>query len=223
MLSTKVGRLLVPDPGGKNLRDVEGNFDVPAVTRRQFDFSADGVRRSIEESLERLGLDRIDIAYLHDPDDHGPQAIDEALPAEFIRRHDIDLVMLAGRYTLLDQSSLADLMPLATVRGVGIVIAGVYNSGLLEKPRPASDAKYDYEAAPVQLLNRANAIADVCERFGVTLPDAAIVFALRHPAVVSVVVGARTAQQVQGSVDRYRTDVPEALWDALRAAGLIHG
>lgn len=245
VLSTKAGRLLVPNPGGEHHRDTDGGFDVPATTRRQWDFSADGVKRSIDESLQRLGLDRIDIVYLHDPDDHGQPAMDHALPAllrlreegvitaigagmnqsampaEFIHRHDIDVVMLAGRYTLLEQGALADLMPLAADRGVGIVIAGVYNSGLLSTDRPPADAKYNYETAPADLIARAHRIADVCEQHGISLPEAAIAFPLRHPATVSVVVGGRNAQQVQGSVERYRKHIPEAFWTDLGDRGLI--
>jgi D-threo-aldose 1-dehydrogenase len=101
------------------------------------------------------------------------------------------------------------------------VIAGVYNSGLLSSDRPAADAKYDYEDAPAELIARANAIADVCERHGATLPEAALAFALRHPAVVSVVVGARDATQVMSNIERYETTVPEAVWADLRAAALV--
>lgn len=244
VLSTKAGRLLVPNPGGEDFPD-DGGFDVPAATRRQWDFSADGVKRSIDESLDRLGLDRIDIVYLHDPDDHGRPAMDcalpallrlrgegvvtaigagmnqSAMPAEFIRQHDIDVVMLAGRYTLLEQEGLTDLMPLATERGVGIVIAGVYNSGLLSTDRPPADAKYNYEPAPAALVARAHRIADICEQHGVTLPEAAVAFPLLHQATVSVVVGGRTEEQVRGSVERYQKPVPEALWVDLRDQGLI--
>lgn len=244
VLSTKVGRLIVPNPGGENRRDDEG-FDVPATVRRELDYSADGVRRSIDESLERLGLDRIDVVYVHDPDDFGEQVIREALPAlidlrdqgvigavgtgmnqsalpaEFIRHTDIDVVMLAGRFTLLEQGAMDDLLPLAEERGVSIVIAGVYNSGLLAAPRPAADAKYNYDQAPRELVERANAIADVCERHGVDLPTAALAFVLRHPAVASVVVGCRTAAQVHGSVERYNTPVRAALWHDLEDEGLL--
>ena len=244
VLSTKAGRLLVPNPGGENFQD-DGGFEVPARTRRQWDFSADGVKRSIDESLERLGLDRIDIVYLHDPDDHREPPMNEALPAllhlreegivtavgagmnqsampaDFIRRHDIDIVMLAGRYTLLEQGALTDLMPLAVEHGVGIVIAGVYNSGLLSRDRPAPDAKYNYERAPADLVTRAHRIADICEQHGVSLPEAAVAFPLLHPATVSVVVGGRTDEQVMGSVERYQRPVPEALWTDLRDQRLI--
>lgn len=244
VLSTKVGRLIVPNPGGEGRRDDEG-FDVPATLKRRLDYSADGVRRSIDESLERLGLDRIDVAYVHDPDEFGEQVIREALPAlielreqgvigavgtgmnqaalpaEFIRRTDIDVVMLAGRFTLLEQGALDKLLPLAEQRGVSIVVAGVYNSGLLSTARPAADAKYNYDDAPGDLVARANAIADVCERHGVDLPTAALAFPLRHPAVASVVIGCRTADQVRSGVERYSTAVPDDLWRDLEDEGLL--
>jgi D-threo-aldose 1-dehydrogenase len=244
LVSTKVGRLLVPSPDTADLRDDEG-YDVPASVRRVWDFSADGVRRSLDASLDRLGLDRIDIVYVHDPDDHGDAAssyaipalvalreqgvVDaigvgmnqSAMPAEFVRRHDIDLVMLAGRFTLLDQSALDDLLPLAAERDVGIVAAGVYNSGLLSQPRPAVGGMYDYKPAPPELLDRALRLAAVCEAHGVDLPTAAIHFPKRHPAVVSVVVGARTADQVRVNVERQATPVPDDLWTELESSGLV--
>jgi D-threo-aldose 1-dehydrogenase len=243
VISTKVGRLLVPNPGATGL-DTEG-FAVPATTKRQLDYSWDGVLRSLEESLKRLGLDRVDILYIHDPDDYWQQASTEAvpalvelreqgvigaigvgmnqseLPARFVKESDIDLVMLAGRYTLLEQGALDELLPLAEERQVGIVIAGVYNSGLLAANRPPADAHYDYEAAPADLIARANRLADACERHGVTLPQAALQYPLHHPAVVSVVVGARDAGQVAGSVERYSANIPQELWVDLKAEGLI--
>jgi D-threo-aldose 1-dehydrogenase len=142
------------------------------------------------------------------------------MPARFVREFDLDLVMLAGRYTLLEQPE-DDLMSLAVERGVGLVIAGVYNSGLLAKDRPDAGAHYNYEAAPDELVARANRLADICESHGVTLPEAALAFPLRHPAVVSVVVGGRTAEQVDGSVARYGASVPDALWAELAAESLI--
>jgi D-threo-aldose 1-dehydrogenase len=243
VVSTKVGRLLVPTPGNAGVQD-EG-FAVPAATRRVFDFSRDGILRSVEASLERTGLDRLDVLYLHDPDDHFEQASTEgtaalielreqgvvsavgagmnyAAPlAELIRRADVDLVMVAGRYTLLDQAAASDLMPIALERGVGVVIAGVYNSGLLATARPAGGSKFDYEDAPADLIARVHAIADICERHGVMLPAAAIGFVLRHPAVVSVVIGARNAAQVDDALARYETTIPDDLWAELAAAGLI--
>ncbi|KQX05173.1 MULTISPECIES: aldo/keto reductase [unclassified Leifsonia] len=244
VLSTKVGRLLVPSGYPEGTMD-DGGFAVPATVRREWDLSRDGIRRSVHESLERLGLDRIDIAYLHDPDDFGSEAHstaipalielrDEgvvravgagtnqsAMPAEFVRRHDVDVIMLAGRYTLLEQGALDDLLPLAEERGVGIVAAAVYNSGLLSRPRPPAGALYDYAPAPAELIAKANAIADVCEEFGITLPEAAVAYPLRHPAVVSVVVGMRTAEQVRGTAERYERDIPEEFWTALDERGLV--
>ena len=244
LVSTKVGRRLVPSPDTADRPDDEG-YAVPAAVRRVWDFSADGVRRSLDASLERLGLDRVDIVYLHDPDDHwsaasgtGVAALmdlrDEgvvdaigvgmnqsAMPAEFVRRHDIDLVMLAGRFTLLDQSALDDLLPLADDRGVRIVAAGVYNSGLLSEARPADGAPYDYKPAPPELVERARRLASVCEAHGVDLPTAAIHFPLRHPAVAAVVVGARTAEQVRLNVERLATPVPDELWAELEWGGLV--
>ena len=244
VVSTKVGRLLVPSPETAHERDSDG-FDVPAERRRVWDFSRDGILRSVEDSLERMGLDRIDILYLHDPDDHFEQASTEGIGAlielreqgvvaevgagmnhaaplaELIRRADVDIVMCAGRFTLLDDEALSDLLPLAADRGVGVVAAAVYNSGLLSRPRPAPDALYDYQPAPAELVARANRIADACERHDVTLPDAAIAYALRHPAVVSVVLGARGSSQMRSNADRAATAVPDALWHDLEETGLI--
>lgn len=240
VLSTKVGRLLREREGGAVRSDLEvGGFAIDSALERRWDLSADGIEASIEESLDRLGLDRIDIAYLHDPDDHEAEADASALPklielresgvvravglgmnqsampARLIRRHDIDLVMLAGRFTLLDQGALADLLPAAVERGVGIVIAGVYNSGLLSKPRANADSTLDYAQAPTESIERANAIAECCEEFGVALPEAALAYAARHPAVISVVVGARTAQQFTQNLERFSAAIPEQLWTEL--------
>ncbi|UIP57743.1 aldo/keto reductase [Agromyces marinus] len=244
VLSTKVGRLLVPSGYPEGAMDDQG-FAVPATLRREWDLSRDGIRRSIDASLERLGLDRIDIAYLHDPDDHGEQAHAEAvpalielreegvvgavgagmnqsaMPAEFVRRHDVDVIMLAGRYTLLEQGALDDLLPAALERGVGIVAAAVYNSGLLSRPRPAADATYDYAPAPAAILERVDALADVCDEFGIALPEAALAHPLRHPAVVSVVVGMRTPEQVHGTAARFEAQIPDAFWEALTRRGLL--
>jgi D-threo-aldose 1-dehydrogenase len=244
LVSTKVGRLLQPSPATADRPDDQG-FAVPASAVRVWDFSADGIRRSLDASLERLGLDRVDIVYLHDPDEHWEEASgaglpallalreqgvvgavgvgmnQSAMPAEFVRRHDIDLVMLAGRYTLLDQSALDDLLPLAAERQVRIIAAGVYNSGLLSEARPAAGATYDYVPAPPDLVARTRRMAAVCEAHGVDLPTAAIHFPLRHPAIASVVVGARSAHQVRVNVQRLATRVPDDLWTELESAGLV--
>ena len=245
VISTKVGRLLVPTPERSHeLDDAEG-FRVPAHHRREWDFSRDGILRSVDASLERLGLDDVDILYLHDPDNHwdeasttGVDALIElreqgvtraigagmnqsAMLAEFVRRYDVDVVMLAGRYTLLDQSALHDLLPLAHERGVAVVAAGVYNSGLLAQARVPDDAQFGYQAAPPQLVERARALAEICTRHGVTLPDVAVQFPLRHPAVVSSVLGARDGRQSTGGLERYATVIPDELWAELEASGYL--
>ncbi|WP_093185256.1 aldo/keto reductase [Sanguibacter gelidistatuariae] len=243
VVSTKVGRLLVPSPETAGEQDTD--FVVPASLRRVWDFSRDGVRRSLEDSLERLGLDHVDVVYLHDPDDHWDDASRQAIPAlvelrdegvvraigvgmnqtpmltRFVRETDIDLVMCAGRYTLLEQGALADLLPAALERSVGVVIAGVFNSGLLARPRPAAGARYNYEAAPADLLVKTNQIADICERHGVTLPDVALAFVRAHPAVTSTVVGARGVGQVESFLTHSHTAVPVEVWEELRSEWLI--
>jgi D-threo-aldose 1-dehydrogenase len=251
-LSTKVGRILEPvqnPPNGQAPGDdlESGGFAVPAGFRRRWDFSADGVRRSLEASLERLGHDRVDIALLHDPDDHEKQAFDEAypalerlrgegvvgaigvgmnqsaMPARFVRETDINVVLLAGRYTLLDQGGLDDLLPAAAERGVAVLAGGVFNSGLLADPKPG--ATFDYTAAPADLVDRALRMKEVCDGFGVSLRAAALRFPLGHPAVAGVVIGSRTADEVRDSLWQFDTplDTPPgtALWDSLREAGLL--
>ena len=243
VVSSKVGRLLVPneEPGGV---DTEG-FVVRDDLRRQWDFSRDGVLRSVEDTLERTGLDRLDIVYLHDPDDHWRQAAEEAMPtlaelrdqgvigaigagmnqsamlARFLRETAADVVMLAGRYTLLDQSALDDVLPAAQELGKSVVAVGVFNSGLLSRDRPAEGMKYDYEDAPSALVARARTIADVCEAHGTTLPAAAIAFPHTHPSIINVTLGMRTAEQVGRNVELHDQRVPDALWDDLRTQGLI--
>jgi D-threo-aldose 1-dehydrogenase len=244
VLSTKVGRRLIPTPENAHRQDDDG-FAVPATHRREFDFSRDAILQSVEESLDRLQLAEIDILYLHDPDEHWAEASTTGIAAlvelreqgvvraigagmnqsamltEFVRRCDVDVVMLAGRYTLLDQSALDDLLPLAQQRGVGVVAAGVYNSGLLSRDVVPDEAHYEYQLAPPALVARARRIAEVCGRHGVTLPQAAVQFSLRHPAVVSAVVGARDAAQAASNVARYDAEIPDALWDELEDSGFI--
>lgn len=244
ILSTKVGRLLVPDPGGSGGLNDEG-FAVPATLRRMWDFSQDGVRRSLESSLQRLGVDRLDVVLIHDPDDHWEVASREAFPAlaelrsqgvvraigvgmnqsamlaRFVRETDVDLIMLAGRYTLLDQRALDDLLPAALERGVCVVAAGVFNSGLLAQHRPSLDAMYNYGKAPSDLVERANRIAGICARYGATLPAAAMHFPLAHPAVASVVVGVRDGGEMRQNAALYARHLPGQLWEDLVAEELI--
>jgi D-threo-aldose 1-dehydrogenase len=141
--------------------------------------------------------------------------------ADLVRDTDVDLLMLAGRYTLLEQGALDELLPLCVERRVGIVAAGVFNSGLLARAEVAADAKYNYVDAPTELVERARSIAAVCERHGTTLPAAALRFPLGHPAIVSVCVGARSAKQIDRNVALYRDTIPAALWAELKAEGLL--
>jgi D-threo-aldose 1-dehydrogenase len=244
VLSTKVGRLLRPNPAPAG-RDTDG-FDVPDDLVRVRDYSRDGVLRSIEESLKRLGTDRIDIVYIHDPDDYWNEALNGAVPAlsalrdegvigawgagmnqaemlhRFVTETDIDVIMLAGRYTLLEQGAADELLPACLEREVAVVNVGVFNSGLLSKSRPPADATYNYQSAPRELLDRANQLAEICEAHGTTLPAAAVAFPYQHPAVTSVVLGMRTPAQVLQNLNLISQTIPQALWDDLRDRGLIH-
>jgi D-threo-aldose 1-dehydrogenase len=244
VISTKVGRVLVASPETADQQDEQG-FVVPANVKRVFDYSRDGIMRSFEDSLKRLDLDCIDILYLHDPDEHwesasttGVQALIELreqgvvkaigagmnqheMLTKFVKRTDIDLVMLAGRFTLLEQGALKELLPAAIEKNVGIVNVGVYNSGLLSKARPTEGANYNYAPASADILARVNQIADVCEKFGVTLPEAAIAYVQLHPAVCSVVLGARNGAQAQENVLRFGKQVSDELWAELSEKGLI--
>jgi D-threo-aldose 1-dehydrogenase len=243
ILSTKVGRRL--EPFSREGQHDDDGFDVPATHRRVWDFSRDGVLRSLEESLQRLGVDAVDIVYLHDPDEHRREVLADAYPAleelrgqgvvsaigagmnqtamlaDIARHTDMDVLMLAGRYTLLEQSALDDSLPLCERRGIGIVAAGVFNSGLLARRAPVDAAKYDYVDAPEALVLRARRIADICERHGTSLPAVALAFPLAHPVVVSVCVGARSPEQIARNVDLYRSDVPAAVWSELKEQGLL--
>jgi D-threo-aldose 1-dehydrogenase len=243
VISTKVGRLLEPAPSAGSTavagRDREG-FDVPADLVRRFDYSADGVRRSLAASLGRLGLDRVDIALIHDPDAHGEQALREAYPAlarlraegvvgaigvgmnqtemltRFVRETDIDVVLVAGRYTLLDRTAADTLLPAALERGVSVIAAGVFNSGLLAAPTPA--ATYDYAAAPGSLISRALRLEEICAESGVPLRAAAARFPLAHPAIASVLIGARNAAEVTDAITLRGLDIPSELWESLATA-----
>jgi D-threo-aldose 1-dehydrogenase len=207
------------------------------------DFSTDGVRRSLESSLDRLGLDTVDIVHVHDPDDHEDAAYRSALPAlialreqgvisavgvgmnssamlaRFVERADLDCVLLAGRYSLLDQGALTDLLPACQRRGVPVVLGGVYNSGLLADPRPGSP--YDYRSAPADRLAQALAIQRVCRDHGVPLMAAALEFVFGHPAVTTAIVGARTPAEMTENLVLRDRKVPPELWLDLKTRGLL--
>ena len=230
-LSTKVGRVLVrPDAGG--IQDHQYKDVLPL--NPEFDFSADGIRRSFESSLERLGLDRIDIALIHDPDDHYEQALGVAFPAlarmreegivsaigagmnqwemlyEFAREADFDCFLLAGRYTLLDQSAEEKLLPECENRGISIILGGPYNSGIL-----AGGEHYNYETAPPEIVAGKKRLETLCAEHGVPLKAAALQFPLRHPAIACVVAGARTASEARENFEMMAHTIPRRFWDAL--------
>jgi len=238
-LATKVGRLLradVPPEPGQSWRGT------PPVNP-MFDFSYDGVMRSFGESLERLGLDRVDILHIHDPDDHYDETINGAYRAldrlradgvigavsagmnqaemltRFAREGDFDCFLLAGRYTLLDQIALKELLPECQKRGIAILAGGVYNSGILADPKPG--AHYNYQTAPAELIDRARRIRDVCTRHGVPLKAAAVQFPMGHPAVACVIVGCRSTAQLDESIEMFEFDIPAALWHDLKVEGLL--
>ena len=252
VLSTKVGRLVrrVDEigPGADLDRNAFGDrrdADRTEETghRVVFDYSRDGVLRSIDESLTRLGLDRIDILFIHDPDDHWQAAIDEAYPTlhrlredgvvgaigagmnqsamltRFAREGDFDVFLVAGRYTLLDQDALGELLPTCLERNVAVVVGGVMNSGILAAP--TQDGRFDYKPAPSVMVERARRLNAVCQRHGVPLKAAAIQFPLAHPAVASLVAGVARVAHLDEYPAFMRQAIPADLWSELRNEGLL--
>jgi D-threo-aldose 1-dehydrogenase len=255
LISSKVGRLLRNCKPGEPHDGVGKWFNVPhrAV---QYDYTYDGVMRSVEFTLERTGLDRLDVLYVHDLDvwSHGSAAVMEGYREIFMasglkamlqlrdegqvraigggmnewqsaqwmtERGDFDLFLLAGRYTLLEQEALTSFLPLCVQRGIGIVVGGPYNSGIL-----ATGAKpgafYNYEPAPEPVLAKVRAIEAVCTAHNTRLVDAAFQFPLLHPAVVSVIPGAMTPTEVDANARAAAAVIPPALWDDLKSQGLMH-
>jgi D-threo-aldose 1-dehydrogenase len=233
VVSTKVGRRLVPAVGPGSADGVDDFYGTPEL-RRVRDYSADGARRSLEDSLRRLRLDRVDIALIHDPDDHMAEALDGAysalaglradgavgaigigvnsasLAAWFVSRSDLDCVLVAGRYTLLDDSAARSLFPLCRSRGVAVLAGGVFNSGIL-----AGGTHYDYALAAPGVLARARRIAEVCAHYDVPVAAAALRYVLRNPAVTAAVVGARTPEEIRADAGYLSFPIPDALWAEL--------
>ena len=223
-ISSKVGRLIVKDKTGKAIDAT-------------FDYTSAGIRSSIIESLERLRIERIDIAFIHDPDDFPDQAIGSAypelarmqgeglitavgvgmnqcaIPTRFINETDINVVLIAGRYTLLDQSAANELFPAALKREVSIVIGGVYNSGILANPTPGTT--YNYVSAPEHLIEKALSIRDFLARWNVPLTAAAIQFPLRHQAVTTILTGARSVGELEANIRDFNLEIPEECWQEL--------
>jgi D-threo-aldose 1-dehydrogenase len=253
IVSTKVGRVLQVCPPKERL-GIGKFFDIPS-RREVYDYSYDGIMRSLEFSLERLGLDSVEILFVHDIDifNHGTAAArdahvetlmksgyraltrlrDEKVNKAFgggvnewevceilANRGDFDLFLLAGRYTLLEQKALDSLLPLCEERGIGIVLGGPYNSGILAVgPKPG--ATYNYTKAPKDILERVRRIEAICKRHKVKLPEAALRFPLAHPSVVSVIPGGVTPQQVKLNVKTLGAKIPKAFWRGLKAEGLM--
>jgi D-threo-aldose 1-dehydrogenase len=246
VLSTKVGRLLRADapPNPDDFGPDGEPFDkgTPAVAT-VYDYSRDGVLASIEESLARLGKDRLDIVYVHDPDNYVAEALAGAFPTlielreqgvitavgagmnqtaaleTFARETDPDLFLLAGRYTLLEQGALRTFLPLCEQRGIAVIVGGAFNSGLLADPNPGTH--YNYLPAPQPLIERARRLQAVCARHGVPLKAAAIQFPIAHPAVAVVLTGARRAAEISENCDLFDLPVPPDLWQELKADGLL--
>ena len=234
-VSTKVGRIVDEDAPS-----APGDMFAAGAGAASFDFSADGVRRSLEASLGRLGRGFIDVVFIHDPDQHARQALDEAypalerlraegavgavgvgmnepgLPARFVTETDIDAVLIAGRYTLLDRSAEHTLFAAAKARGVHVVAAGVYNSGILTGAERAPH--FDYGDAPPRIIERAARLRSVCDDYGVPLAAAAVQFAARSEAVGTVLVGARSAAEAAENWSHLRCELPDELWPALEGA-----
>jgi D-threo-aldose 1-dehydrogenase len=246
VLSTKVGRLLrgdaPPNPDDFGPDGLPFDKGTPAVST-VYDYSRDGVLASIEESLERLGKDRLDIVYVHDPDNYVAEALAGAFPALmelrdqgvisavgagmnqtgaleiFARETDPDIFLLAGRYTLLEQGALDTFLPLCAQRGIAVIAGGVYNSGLLADPNPGTH--YNYLPAPGPLIGRAQQLQAVCARHGVPLKAAAIQFPVAHPAVTAVLTGARRDTELTENIALFDLPIPPDLWADLRAEGLL--
>lgn len=238
-LSTKVGRLLRP---GRNA-EFDKFPDSDPNTEIYFDYSPSGIRKSLEESLERLGRDSIEIVYIHDADSWVREAIDIVYPelhkmrdegllkaigigmnwcptsVAIMKETELNIALIAGRFTLLDQTAQEELYPLALEKSVSIIAAGVFNSGILANP--VEGAHFDYEPASKEILQRALKIGDFLKDLGISLPAAALQFPLRHPAVASVLTGAGSLNELRANIESFNLQLPEDLWTQMEAEGLI--
>ncbi|MGY4282571.1 D-threo-aldose 1-dehydrogenase [Bradyrhizobium sp. LM2.7] len=239
-VSTKVGRLLRA-PDGPAAED--DHYKGTPRERPMFDFSHDGVMRSVEESLVRLGLDRVDVLLVHDPDDHYDAAVAGAFRAlqrlrsdgavkaigagmnqsemlvRFAEAVPVDCFLLAGRYTLLDQGALDALFPVCATKNIGILLGGIYNSGILANP--SAGAKFNYQDADATLIARARELDELCRKHGTELKAAALQFCIAHPAVTVAVLGARNAAEAADNIAMSQSVVPPAFWQELRARKLV--
>ena len=245
VISTKVGRVLNKiNPAELKEDDSLGSYvDIDPTLTPEFDFSRDGIMRSIEESLKRLNLPAIDIAYIHDADDRIGEAIEKSYPVldelrsqgvlkgigigmnytapsiKAVKEMDLDIILIAGRYSLLDQSAQDELFVECLKKNTAVVIGGVYNSGILANP--TQGATYDYEPAKQELIDRAISIRDLLKPFDVPLTAAAIQFPLRHPAVTAILTGSRNINELQSNIADFDREIPQEAWNALDSSGLI--
>lgn len=240
VVSTKVGRLLRANPDDDGGLDLANNFHVRTDVRREWDVSAAGIVASLEESQQRMGLDRVDLVYLHDPERHDLElAIAEGLPAlEQLRSEgkvaaigvgsmtsqalersvwaaDLDAIMVAGRYTLLEQPAAVEVLPACRDTGTAVVAASVFNSGLLARSEPLRAGRYEYGTVPDALWEHLQEILAVCRNHGVLLPAAALQFPLRERMVRSVVIGSSRAKQVRENVELFNVEIPSGFWEEL--------
>jgi D-threo-aldose 1-dehydrogenase len=244
-VSTKVGRLLRADAPRDESQFYLGEpfyKDVPPVGP-VWDFTYDGIMRSVDESFQRTGLDRFDVLLLHDPDDHFDAASTTAyralarlredgttraigagmnqapMLARLVQACDLDILLVAGRYTLLDQVAMDELLPLCEQRTVSIVVGGVFNSGILIDPAPG--VRYNYVPAEPAVIARAQRIKSVCDRYDVPLPAAALQFPLAHPRVCTVLLGVRAIDELEKNVRWLDVSIPDELWADLKSEGLL--
>jgi D-threo-aldose 1-dehydrogenase len=240
VLASKVGRLLVPDPDRP--QDVWSE-DLPPI-KAVFDYTYDGTMRSIEESLERLKLDRVDILHIHDPDNHYDEAMNGSykaldklrsegvikaigagmnqaeMLARFAREGDFDCFLLAGRYTLIDHTGLKELLPICTEKHISIIVGGPYNSGILAMGA-VEGATFNYSPAPPDIMDKVQRIETICARHQVPLKAAALQFPLAHPAVAAIIPGGRNPAEVDENAALVQYDIPNDFWADLRTDGLI--
>lgn len=243
VISSKVGRVLELESPGK--AEATGPEKLPRLKAR-FDLSADGIKRALDETLSRLRTDHVEIIFLHDPDVEnleesanktafptllklreeglikaiGTGMNEWQMPLRFIRRFDIDVVLLAGRYTLLDQSGLAEFMPECEKRNVKVVVGGPYNSGILARDL-SGPVTFNYEKAPPQQIAKAKALKAVCDRHRVNLKAAALQFVLGHPAVAAAIPGAQGVAELEENIRMASARIPADLWRELKAEKLI--
>jgi D-threo-aldose 1-dehydrogenase len=232
VISTKVGRMLRPK------EQVGGGPSVELV----YDYGREGVRESLEGSLERMGVDSVDILFIHGPDNHYGPAIDEAYPAlaelrddgvvkaigagmnqwemelRFAQEGEFDCFLLANRYTLLEQGAVTEFLPYCKENEISVIIGGPYNSGILANP---GEGRYEYRAAPAEIVDRALRLKEVCDKHGVPLRAATLQFVLAHPAVASVIPGTKSPEHQKDNFRMMSYPIPTDLWRELQDEGLI--